>query len=92
MEYLKVRWLHESQDDPLILMSELDVHRYEIRKVEIFADGRIGYASESQCSQGTSLGELPIPRVDEIMKDPQFLVEETDVFEFEESWAMATKN
>lgn len=44
VEYLKVRWFHENSDEPVVLMSELDASRYEVRKVEIFADGRIGYA------------------------------------------------
>lgn len=91
MEYLKVRWFHENSDEPVVLMSELDASRYEVRKVEIFADGRIGYADESRSSLGTFLGEIPIPSVDEIVKDPQFVVELTDAVEFEEVWAAATK-
>jgi len=41
MQYLKVRWIHPSQEDPVVLLSELDSDRYEVRKIEIFADGRI---------------------------------------------------
>jgi hypothetical protein len=34
MKYLKVKWIHPFPSEPIVLMSELDDERYEIRKVE----------------------------------------------------------
>ena len=89
MEYLKVRWIHEHPNEPVVLMSELDEDRYEVRKVEVFADGRIGFASTDQSSGETILGETAIPSPEEIASDPQFVVEVFDAQHFEEVWLSA---
>ncbi len=39
MNYIRVRWLHENPEAPVLVVSELDDHRWERRKVEVFADG-----------------------------------------------------
>jgi hypothetical protein len=43
----------------VILRSELDDERYEVRKVEIFSDGRMGFASEREASVETMLVRRP---------------------------------
>lgn len=92
MDYLKVRWIHENPHDPVLLMSELDADRYEIRKVEVFADGRLGFASADQSSSETILGEKPVPGASDIAADPQFIVETIDAEEFECEWLAAVSN
>jgi hypothetical protein len=89
MDYLKVRWIHENQNDPVLLMSELDTDRYEVRKVEMFVDGRLGFASADQSSDETVLGETPVPPAAEIEADPQFIVHDLDALEFEKAWFAA---
>jgi hypothetical protein len=69
-----------------LLVSELDDHRWETRKVEIFADGSKGHAMKGQESGGTRLGLVPLPPLDEIAADPQFLPEEITEEEFEAVW------
>ena len=39
MRYIHVRWLHEHPDEPVDLYSELTGDGWEVRKVEIVADG-----------------------------------------------------
>jgi hypothetical protein len=90
MQYLRVRWIHQYATEPVLLISELDDDRYEVRKVEVFADGRMGFASASQSGRETVLGEKPIPPISEIAADPQFRVEEVDADGFEEAWRAAT--
>lgn len=90
MEYLKVRWIHDLLTEPVLLMSELDSDRYELRKVELYADGRMGFASTDRESGGTILGEKPVPPVADIASDPQFIVEEFDDVGFEQAWCNAT--
>ena len=45
MQYIKVLWKHELADEPVLLYSELDDDHWETRKVEVFRDGQLGYAS-----------------------------------------------
>jgi hypothetical protein len=37
---VRVGWKHQHPDDPVILYSELDGNRFEVRKVEVFRNGR----------------------------------------------------
>lgn len=90
-EYLKVRWLHQDPHYPILLFSEIGKDRYELRKIEVYADGRLGFAAEELSSGDTALGELPIPSADEIAADPQFVVESTTSTEFEAMWAKAER-
>jgi hypothetical protein len=69
--YVRVHWLHGSSDDPVELWSELDAHREETRKVEIWRDGRAGYASFDKEVGGAQLGKVALPMVDEINSDPR---------------------
>ena len=48
MNYVRVRWLHENPEAPVLAVSELDDHRWERRKVEVFADGSKGYAMKGE--------------------------------------------
>jgi len=87
--YLKVRWKHDYPVEPVLLLSELDADRYEVRKVEVFADGTMGYASEESNAHGTQLGEVPVPMEGEISADPQFAIEAVTAEEFERLWEAA---
>ncbi|CAM4174576.1 DUF6881 domain-containing protein [Paracidovorax anthurii] len=89
MNYLKVRWNHANPNDPVLLMSELDADRYEVRKVEVFADKRLGFAGKDQSSEKTILGEKPVPSASDIAADSQFVVETLDAEEFEKIWLAA---
>ena len=89
MDDLKVRWKHQSSHDPVILLSEIDSNRFEVRKVEIYADGRMGFANENASAEDTVLGEKAISSASEIARDSQFLVASINVQEFEEVWLAA---
>ena len=84
--YICVRWLHSSPDDPADLWSELDADREEVRKVEIWSGGRVGYATSAEEVGGTRLGELPVPPLTEINLDPQFQAEAITQADFETCW------
>ena len=86
MNYICVKWIHSCPDDPVWLYSEIDSNRWEIRKVEIFADGRYGYASAAESGGETRLGECPVPPLTEIAADPQFEPAEITKEKFEEMW------
>jgi hypothetical protein len=86
MNYICVKWKHAFSDEPILLYSEMDDNRWEVRKVEIFADGRVGYATAVESSGGSHLGEAPIPSVQEIANDPQFEPTVITKEEFDAVW------
>ncbi len=86
MIYLEVRWIHNLSDEPELIVSELDNDRNEIRKVEIFKNNRKGYADKDNSVNGSCLSEIPIPIVEEINSDNQFMAKEISRERFEEIW------
>ena len=87
MDYIRVRWLHSFPNEPVLLISELDEALWETRKVEIFPDGSKGYADHAAEHHGTRLGQGPVPPLEEIGADPQFIPERITRDEFEAIWA-----
>ncbi len=84
--YLYVKWIHKDPRDPVHLYSELDAERYETRKVEIWADGRKGFADANESFGGTGLGEMATPPLSELNADPQFQGKAIDAEEFQRQW------
>jgi len=87
MHYIKVKWIHSHSDEPVWLYSELDEDRWETRKVEIFQDGTTGFAGPGEAAGTTKLSIEPLPTLEEIASDPQFVPQEVQRQEFEEVWA-----
>jgi hypothetical protein len=59
--HLKVIWHHDFVDEPVQILSEIGEGRYEVRKVEMFRDGRLDWADERRWSPNTMLGEVVVP-------------------------------
>ena len=89
--YIYSKWHNNPVGSPSELYSELDAQRYEIRKVEIFNDGKIGYASKTDTAHGTRLGIIPVPSITEIEAQGGFDINEISKNEFEEKWRKATE-
>ena len=87
MNYIQVKWKHSFSVEPVLIYSELDEERWEIRKVEVFPDGHRGCASAAGSFDGTRLGTEPVPPLTEIAADPQFEPSEISREEFERVWA-----
>lgn len=85
MQFIKVCWLSNLCDDPLEMFSETD-HGYEVRKVEIYGDGRIGYADHRESVGGSFLGESVIPPVEQINAYAEFEAMHIDKEYFEAIW------
>lgn len=60
MGYLRVEWTQHNPEMPVEIYSELDEDRWEVRKVEVFADGRVQYSDGVESTGRTDLSELPI--------------------------------
>jgi hypothetical protein len=84
--YIRVRWLHEAADEPVELWSELNQKRFETRKLEIFRDGSVGYASSVEAVGGTQLGKVAVPPLNQISANPEFEAEEVSKAAFEQRW------
>jgi hypothetical protein len=85
--YIRVNWNHQHTDEPVILLSELDENRLEVRKIEVFRDGRCGFAAAEESRAGTRLGIEPVPSLSEIALDPQFEPFEISKDAFETAWS-----
>ncbi|MFH9471219.1 DUF6881 domain-containing protein [Streptomyces clavifer] len=91
MRHLKVIWHHESPEDPTVIWSEVGDDGYEVRKVEQYVDGRFGLAEDGRSREGSELGEVPVPPLDEIAELEEFTPSEISSAEFQESWIAALK-
>lgn len=83
-------WRHDFEAEPIRLVSQLNYERYEVRKLEFFRDGRVGYADDHQSAMGTELGKLPVPRLAEIISDFQFSARVIESTLFERLWSQHT--
>ncbi|MFJ8000941.1 DUF6881 domain-containing protein [Streptomyces sp. NPDC096310] len=92
MKYLKVIWHHDFPDEPVTLFSEIDDERYEVRKIDVYLDGRCDFA-DSVTSKGTTmLGEIATPSIEELAELEEFTPSEIEAGEFETIWQYATRN
>jgi hypothetical protein len=89
MKYIKVKWEHNVPDDPVIIYSEIDDQQWEHRKVEMFSDGKIGYADEEHESGGSLLGLEPWPDLEQLGSEEEFEITEITRSEFESIWSKA---
>ena len=87
--YLKVGWHHDNPTEPVLLLSEV-VDGYEVRKVEVFADGHRQHAGPDGSTGDTRLGERRVPPDEEIDAQPVFAVLPTGPEEFEREYLAAT--
>jgi hypothetical protein len=90
MEYICVKWIHDSPDQPLWLYSELNDERREVRKVEVFRGTRVGWADSSHEVGDTFLSLEPIPPLGEIVAQKEFEPKSITRDEFERVWADAS--
>jgi hypothetical protein len=62
--YKRLECIHDFEDEPHFIYSELDDERYETRKVEVYKDGRMVKVSEDHPKCGSmGLAVLPIPSI-----------------------------
>ena len=86
MEYIDVLWKHQNNEDPVRLVSELGEDRFELRKLEFFADGTVDAASSERGTERTRLGLVAAPPLEEINQDQQFEGSIISRDEFEALW------
>ena len=88
IRHLRVRWRHHFAEEPIILISEV-VDGREVRKVEVYRDGRIDYADQSVATGSTMLSTTAFPDLEEIAAQDEFMPESITSEEFEQYWRAA---
>ncbi|MET2523852.1 DUF6881 domain-containing protein [Ralstonia pseudosolanacearum] len=89
MIYVCVRWIHAIPSEPVFIYSEIDPDNFELRKVEVYADGRMGFSDGTNFAGESMLSTEPLPSLQEISTDPQFVPGEITQEEFEMMWSAA---
>jgi len=86
MKYFDVLWRHALESEPVRLLCEVDERGRELRKLEFFADARVGYACEGMEMGGTRLSLEPLPPLAFINAQSEFEGAEVDRAVFEDLW------
>jgi len=86
MRYIDVEWIHDLEDEPFRLVSEIGDDHFETRKIELFRNGNIGISSEEFHTENTMLGTVEIPSLEEINSDKEFQGKNISKQEFELIW------
>jgi hypothetical protein len=88
--YERLEWIHDHEDQPRFIYSELDDERYETRKIAVFKDGRMVKVSVDHSGGGSKgLAMLPVPSIEETnaITEEKFHASEISAAEFEDLWS-----
>lgn len=95
MNLEEVCWIRGEWDsrpeEPFILHSALNGERFEVRKLEQFRDGRVGFAGEFARTASTWLGTEAVPSIDEINGSSELEAASISRAEFDEAWISAIR-
>ncbi|MEU1011017.1 hypothetical protein [Streptomyces sp. NPDC005890] len=72
MEYWKVTWSRELQSEPVGFYSEIGRDGYEVRKIQLYQDGRALKAGKSHESAEIGLSEVPVGSIEDVASQPVF--------------------
>ena len=90
MRYTELRWHHDFDDEPVRIYSEIEFGE-EVRKVEVFRDGRHDLAEHSRQTGSTDLATILMPPVEDFPGDAELELRELDAASFERVWAEAER-
>ncbi len=86
-----VTWRGAAGDSPVLLFAEID-SGWEVRKVDVFDDGRLARADAHHEEGSTVLGSAAVPPITAIDDMPDFSAIEITREAFEEIWLAAAKD
>ncbi|MFE3178946.1 DUF6881 domain-containing protein [Amycolatopsis sp. NPDC059235] len=92
MLHLRVERIHDLEEEPVVLCCELDADGCEVRKVEVFHDGRKTFADTDRSTGDTVLGEGKVPSFEEIQAQAEFLPRGIDAAYFTRVWEEALRS
>ncbi|WP_372632930.1 hypothetical protein [Cohnella sp.] len=62
--------MHNFDDEPIMIYSELDDDKFEVRKIHIYRNGNFGLSYQDIEFLNTRLGEVPVPEIVESVNRP----------------------
>jgi hypothetical protein len=86
MRYLYIKWVHKDPGSPVHIYSEIGNDGYEMRRMEIWANGRKGFADANEEVGGTALSSMAIPSLSEIAAQPEFQPKQIVAEDFHKLW------
>jgi len=86
--YVRVDRRRANAEEPISRYSELDDDSWEVRKIEVFRDGRVTYADGKGSTGATKLGSQPAANAD-AARDSELKATEIQRAEFEVVWNRA---
>lgn len=90
MRYIQVDWIHNYPDDPTRLYSEVGDDGYEIRRIDIYRDGRTERVSEDTQDEYNFLNPQVYPSLEELNSKDEWdetKAQEITKDDFETVWA-----
>lgn len=102
MRYVKIEWIHPYDDEPSTIFIELAEDHYEERRIELFPNGKKGYATKDIEVNGTFLGETSFPSVKTfnelneqdslVVNDEKIIATEISKVDFSQLWESLIKD
>jgi hypothetical protein len=89
MRYSFVRWIHSIPTAPLLLLAEIDDAGFESRKIDIYPNGQISYATRTHSDGATFLSYERYPDLSEINASAEFDAISGSAEVFEWFWRLA---
>ena len=85
MKYFAMRWVHSDPEYPVLRLGEFDGAGWEQRKIDVYRDGRVGFA-DTQEERDAELAGVPMPGLDAIADETEHAPREISREEFERFW------
>ncbi|MBK6435912.1 MAG: hypothetical protein IPF83_08660 [Rhodanobacteraceae bacterium] len=89
MKHVLVQWIPTIEAESIFVALELDDRGLEARRVEVFPDGRIGYADGNHSVDGAELSVIPTPHARNINAQTPFVAKDISLEDFERYWDRA---
>ncbi|GAA4531135.1 DUF6881 domain-containing protein [Amycolatopsis samaneae] len=87
--FLRVEWRHDFEVEPVETFGEIGEDGYEIRRVEVYRDGRMDWADAVRETDRVFLAEAPMPPLEEINAQAEFSAATMERADFEAMWERA---
>jgi hypothetical protein len=91
VSWLHVAWVSASDDEPVEWYDEVDVLRWSIRCVRKFRNGSVKAYSYASPDWRSEMPDQPIPPLEEINENPDFVARAISKQEFELAWEGAAR-
>ncbi|WP_270166694.1 DUF6881 domain-containing protein [Paenibacillus sp. SYP-B4298] len=92
MKYIKMKIIEVELRIPKIIYLEVTDDGVELRKVQFYLDGTVGFASEELEYERTRLSGQYLPSVEELNEACYFIASYTTPHEFEQLWRKYVTN